>query len=185
MNAKQLAALVLIVAVVLVGQVGLSLRKQAESAAKQADKEAQELKTAEAQLKNEKDYYEGQLKDAKSLVRFAEQWKPEFAVIEDQNDAETGISMKVRAGDLVNLSQRYELVPYTINNKPNETIPLMVRATLLFEDNYAKLISWIGEMEKTKPTMRAGRAAMTAGSRGSDIRMELVLEVPLKKPVTK
>lgn len=185
MNAKQLAALILVVVVVLILQFGLSLRKQAETAAVQADKEAQELKTAEAQLKNEKDYYEGQLKDAKNLVHFADQWKAEFAVIEDQNDAETGISMKVRGGDLVNLSQRYELVPYTINNKPNETIPVMVRATLLFEDNHAKLINWMGDQEKERPTMRAGRAVMTAGSRGSDIRMELVLEVPLMKQVAK
>ncbi|MFN9958280.1 MAG: hypothetical protein ACK55I_34695, partial [bacterium] len=58
---------------------------------------------------------------------------------------------------------------------------LLMRATLLFDDNYTKLLNWIGNMEKIKPTMRIGRLALSKGSRGDDLRMELVLEVPLRK----
>jgi hypothetical protein len=35
-------------------------------------------------------------------------------------------------------------------------------------------------MEKIKPTMRVGRVSMSKGSRGNDLRVELVLEVPLR-----
>jgi hypothetical protein len=100
-------------------------------------------------------------------------------VIDDENEAETGISMKVRASDMLNLAQRYEKAPHLINNKPNESLPLLVRASLVFEDNYAKLLNWMGMMERIKPTMRVGRVAITPGGRGNDVRMELVLEVPL------
>ena len=179
MNTKQLAALLVVVLVVLFFQGGMSLRQKATAAAKQADDATTQLQNSETQLVNEKGYYEGQLKDVGGLVEFAKLWQPYFAVIEEQNEAETGISMKVRASNMLNLSQRYETLTHTINNKPNESLPRLVRATLLFEDNYAKLLNWMGMMERIKPTMRVGRVAMTAGGRGSDVRMELVLEVPL------
>jgi hypothetical protein len=51
---------------------------------------------------------------------------------------------------------------------------------LLFDDNYSKLLNWFGHMEKIKPTMRVGKLALSKGSRGEDLRMELVLEVPLR-----
>lgn len=180
MNAKQLAALVVLIGIVLLFEVGMSLRQKAEAAAGQADAASADLRKVQTQLDAEKDYYKGQLKDVKGLVEFAELWRPYFAVIEEQNEAETGISMKVRASEMLNLMQRYEQVPHTINNKPNESLPLLVRSTLLFEDNYAKLLNWMGMMERIRPTMRVGRVAMASGARGNDIRMELVLEVPLR-----
>lgn len=179
MNAKQLAALLLIVFVVLIAQAGVTLRKKASVAAKQADDATNQLQQSRTLLDNEKGYYEGQRKDVEGFVKFANRWKSFFAVIEEENEAETGISMKVRASGMLNLSQRYEKVPHTSNNKPNESLPLLVRASLVFEDSYAKLLNWMGMMERTKPTMRVGRVAMTPGGRGSDVRLELVLEVPL------
>ncbi|MBU3665532.1 MAG: hypothetical protein FGM15_06600 [Chthoniobacterales bacterium] len=180
MNAKQVAALLVVIGIVLMFQFGLSLRGKATAAAKQADDASKELEAVETQLNAERDYYNGQLRDVKGLVEFADLWRPYFAVIEEQNEAETGISMKVRASEMLNLSQRYEQLPHTMNNKPNEYLPLLVRATLLFDDNYGKLVNWMGMMERIRPTMRVGRVAMAAGARGNDIRMELMLEVPLR-----
>lgn len=179
MNTKQLAAILVVVLVVVIFQGGLSLRQKASAAAKQADEATAQLQISESQLQYEKTYYEGQTKDVGGLVKFANLWRGQFAVMEEQNEAETGISMKVRASNLLNLAQRYENLPHTSNNKPNESLPQIVRATLLFEDSYAKLLNWMAMMEKTKPTMRVGRVAMTAGGRDNEIRMEIVLEVPL------
>lgn len=58
-------------------------------------------------------------------------------------------------------------------------MPTLTRATLLFDDNYTKLMNWFGTMEKSKPTMRVGKLDLAKGSRGGDLRMELTLEVPL------
>ena len=55
-----------------------------------------------------------------------------------------------------------------------------MRATLVFDDSHAKLLNWIGQMEKIKPTMRIGRLELAKGSRGDDLRMEVTLEVPLR-----
>ncbi|MBU6328307.1 MAG: hypothetical protein KGQ89_11795, partial [Verrucomicrobia bacterium] len=70
--------------------------------------------------------------------------------------------------------------PHTINNKPNESLPLLVRATLVFDDSYHKLLNWMGMMEDYKPTMRVGKVLLTGGSGAGGLRMEMVLEIPLR-----
>lgn len=180
MNAKQLAAVLLVLGIVLVFQLGMSLRNRATMAASQADAAVTEEEKLRTQLAEEESYLEGMRKESKDLIDFVGKWAPYFAIIEEQEAAETGISMKVREADMLNLSQRYEQVPHTINNKPNDSLPILVRASLVFDDSYAKLLNWMGTMEKIRPTMRVGRLALGRGSRGDDLRMELVLEVPLR-----
>jgi hypothetical protein len=93
--------------------------------------------------------------------------------------------MKVREVNMLNLSQRYQQVPHKISNVDNKSLPILMQASLVFDDSYAKLLNWLGMMEKTKPTMRVGRLELAKGSRGDDLRMDVTLEVPLrstKKP---
>jgi len=180
MNAKQLAAIILVLGIVLFFQFGMSLRNRATLAAAQADAASVEKTKLQVQLTEEDKYLEGLRKESKDLVEFVAEWEPYFAIIEEQEAAETGISMKVREADMLNLSQRYQQVPHTINNKPNDSLPILVRATLVFDDSYGKLLNWMGMMEKIRPTMRVGKVLLTRGSRGNDLRMELVLEVPLR-----
>ena len=180
MNTKQLAAIVLVVGIVAIFQFGLSLRNRATLAASQADAAVIE----ETKLKTQLEAEEGLLEDLKAqssdLTSFVAKWEPYFAILEEQDEAETTISMAVRAADMLNLSQRYEQVPHTINNKPNESLPILVRASLVFDDSYAKLLNWMGEMERIEPTMRVGKVLLSRGSRGNDLKMDLVLEVPLR-----
>ncbi len=89
--------------------------------------------------------------------------------------------MMVREQAMLTLSQRYEQVPHKTGNNDIDALPALIRATLVFDDNHSKLLNWIGQLEKTKPTMRIGRLALSKGSRGDDVRMELVLEIPLRK----
>lgn len=180
MNTKQLAAALMVVGILLLFQFGMSLRNRATMAAAQADAAVIEENKLRTQLTAE----EGLLADLKAqsqgLTEFVEKWEPFFAVLEERESAETTISMAVRSADMLNLSQRYEQVPHTINNKPNDSLPILVRASLVFDDSYAKLLNWMGDMERIEPTMRVGKVLMSRGSRGNDLKMELVLEVPLR-----
>ena len=105
----------------------------------------------------------------------------ESVFLSEQQSAETAISMVVREQAMNTLSQRYEHVPHTIGNSDIDALPALVRATLVFDDNHSKLLNWIGKVEKIKPTMRIGRVALSKGSRSDDLRMELVLEIPLRR----
>ena len=106
-------------------------------------------------------------------------------VIEEQQAAETGISMKVREAEMLNLSQRYQQIHHKINNVDNKSLPILMRAALVFDDSYSKLLNWVGMMEKIRPTMRIGRITLSKGSRGDDLRMDVTLEVPLRNATKK
>lgn len=181
MNSKQLGCVLVVVGILLLFQLGQHLRKQAAQLQQEAEKAGSDEVALQSQLNAENDVLEDLRRQSKGLLEFVEGWKPLFAVIEEQQAAETGISMKVRETDMLNLSQRYEVVPHRINNQPNASLPTLVRATLVFDDSYDKLLNWFGMMEKIRPTMRVGRVVLGKGSRANDLRMDLILEVPLRK----
>ena len=159
----------------------MSFQGKARAIDVQAEAAIAEEKSLRTQLDAEKSALADLQRQSKELLSFIAKWQPYYAVIEEKQAAETGISMKVREAGMLNLSQRYQQVPHKINNKENASLPVLVRATLVFDDNYSTLLNWFGNMEKIKPTMRVGKIALSKGSRGEDLRMELVLEVPLRK----
>jgi hypothetical protein len=181
MNSKQLSCLVLLVGILLAYQLGQSLQNKAVATAAEVVAANIEEGNLRTQLKAERGTMNDLQRQSKDLIEFVGQWEPFFAILEEQQAAETGISMKVREANMLNISQRYEQLPHRFNNKENPSLPTLVRATLVFDDDYAKLLNWLGMMEKIKPTMRVGRVALSKGSRGTDLRMEAVLEVPLRK----
>lgn len=180
MNPKQIGCILLIVGVLVSVQLGLSMRRNAQAIDVQADKASVEETGLRTQLDAERATLQDLKRQSDELLEFVQKWEPFFAVIEEQQAAETGISMKVREANMLNLSQRYQQIPHKINNKENASLPILVRATLVFDDNYSKLLNWLGMMEKIRPTMRIGRLALSKGSRGDDLRMEVTLEIPLR-----
>lgn len=180
MNAKQLAAVALIFGIVLLAQLALSLRNQASSSAATADVASTELTKLQTQLDAEEKVLADNQKNSKELLQYIGQWEPFFEVLDRQQNVESHIGLKVREFEILNLSQRYETVPHTINNKPNDSLPLLVRATLEFDDDYTKVINWVGMMESIRPTMRVARVSISRGSEANDVRMDLILETPLR-----
>lgn len=138
-----------------------------------------EERVLQAQLGVEEDSLVKLQRQSKELRQFVDKWKPYFALVEDQQKTEARISMRVREADMLTLSQRYEQVPHRIADKDITSLPTLVRATLLFDDNYGKLLNWLGSIEKSEPPTRVGKIDLSKGSRGEDLRMEMTLEVPL------
>jgi hypothetical protein len=181
MNAKQLAALALVLGIVLLVQLGLSLRNRATASAAEVEAASVELTKLRTQLEAEKRIYNDNSRNSEKLLLNIKKWVPFFELIDRRQEVESTLSLKVREFNILNLSQRYEQVPHTINNQPNDSLPVLVRASLVFDDEYAKLINWAGMMESIRPTMRVSRLALSRGSRESGIRMDLTLETPLWK----
>lgn len=181
MNPKQLGAVIVLAGIFLAVQLGMMFQNKARAVDVEVEKARGEEKGLQTQLGAEKDVLTDLERQSDELLAFVAGWKPYFALMKEKQSAETGISMKVREEAMLTLSQRYQEVPHKINNKDNASLPVLIRASLLFDDNYSKLLSWFGNMEKIRPTMRVGKIALSKGSRGDDLRMELVLEVPLLK----
>lgn len=176
---------VVLVGILLMLQLGQSFQGKARTINGEVDAATTEQSGLATQLDAEKAVYEDLQRQSKDLLEFVGKWEPYFAIIEEQQAAETGISMKVREADMLNLSQRYQQVPHKINNVSNKSLPILMQASLVFDDEYAKLLNWVGIMEKIRPTMRIGRLALAKGSRGEDLRMEVTLEVPLRSTAAK
>jgi hypothetical protein len=160
---------------------GMTVRQNARTIDVDAEQALAGEEALEKQLGVEKDLLADLQRQSADLLAFVAEWKPYFALTSEQQSAETAISMMVREQAMLTVSQRYEQVPHKIGFSDVDALPALVRATLVFDDNHSKLLNWIGQLEKTKPTMRIGRLALSKGSRGEDLRMELVLEVPLRK----
>lgn len=180
MNPKQIGIVAVLAGILLAVQLGMSFQNKARTIDVEVEKARAEEKALKTQLGAEKELLADLQRQSAGLLDFVAQWKPYFALMSEQQSAETGISMIVREEAMLTLSQRYEQAPHKISNKEIESLPVLVRASLVFDDNYSKLLNWIGHMEKIKPTMRIGRLALAKGSRGEDLRMDVTLEVPLR-----
>jgi len=161
--------------------VPLASRNKAEGADAGGEQARADEKELQIQLGIERELLANLQQQSADLLNFVSTWEPYFALVEDQQLAQAAISIKVREADMRTLSQSYEQVPYKIADKDVASLPTLTRATLVFDDRYGKLLNWLGTMEKIRPTMRVGKLDMTKGSSGEDLRMELTLEVPLRR----
>jgi hypothetical protein len=110
-----------------------------------------------------------------ALITFLEAWEPFFSSMNTPQGAELGISMRLKNSNLVTLSQRYESAVM----RSGGVIPRVMRANLTIDDNYARTLNWLGEMEMEIPTLRVSSLRISRGQTSNDIRADLVLEVPL------
>ena len=116
------------------------------------------------------------LKEGSSpLIDFLNAWEPYFQALNTPQSAELGVSMRIKEAGLVTLAQRYE----SATNRNDATIPRLMRVTLTIEDNYTKTLNWLGMLENEIPTMRISNLRLSKGQLADDIRMEVVLEIPL------
>ena len=143
--------------------------------------EATAAQQAEADANTQLNLERSQLGDLRrqstDLIEFLRIWQPYFTTVDTAQSAEINLSMQIKDANLVNLAQRFEQAPV----KGNTSIPNTMRAFLTFEDDYARLMNWLGDLEVKMPTVRTSSVRLSKGTRANDLRMEVVLEQPLLK----
>lgn len=114
-------------------------------------------------------------------LNFAAKWQPYFALTDEANLAEKGISLKLRVSELAVLRSSFKIVDCSpLYPGLSEAIPQILHGEVVIEDNFAKGINWLGMMESVKPTMRICSVSITSAGKDK-CRFDLVLEVPLLK----
>lgn len=115
-------------------------------------------------------------KKTADLRKVYTEWLPHFQSLKNTSDGEQKIAEAVREGDVFLLSQKF---------KPKKMkdgfIGNMLEAELVVEDEYSKVINWLGTLEQKIPTCRISKCAITRGDRGNDIHVEMKVEVPVIK----
>jgi hypothetical protein len=177
MNNKHISCGIVALFIVVLVQLTLWVQGHRTKVQNEAGAAQQAETTASAQLNQERSQLSELRRQSTDLIEFLRIWQPYFTTIDNAQSAEVGLSMRIKEANLVNLAQRFEAAPV----KGNASIPNMLRGFLTFEDDYARLMNWLGELEVKIPTVRTSSVRLSKGSRENDLRMEIVLEQPLLK----
>ncbi len=175
MNSKHVACGIVALLILLLVQVTLYVQKSSAKMQQEAEAAQQAENTALLTLNRERAQLSDLRRQSTDLIRFLKTWQPYFQTIDNPQSAEVNFTMRVKESNLVNLSQRFEQTGV----KGNASVPTAMRAFLIFEDDYVRLLNWLGQIEATQPTIRVSSIHLTKGSRASDLRMEIVLDQPL------
>lgn len=175
MNKKHLACVVIILLIAILVQVTLWMRGHKVKIQREADAARAEVSNTTMQLQVERAQLAQLQNSARALIEYLNTWMPYFKAVDSAQNAELKISLRIKQDNLISLSQRYEV----IGNPGNAFLPSVMRAQLTFEDDYARVLNWLGQIESELPTLRTSNVRITRGTGGNDLRVELQLDQPL------
>ncbi len=176
MNPKQIACfllMALIGVIVYIAQIvhqKVSAMRQeaedAESAATNAETErsAAEIKTAVLKTETEE------------IRRFLRAWLPAVEKIQTQQEVEQTIELSLREGGIGLVRQRRTEPKGSSTNK---LIPKSVLTTLTIEEEYAKVLNWLGGIERRLPLSRMKIVQITGGSTARQLKLDVSFETPI------
>lgn len=177
MNSKHISCGIVALFIVVLVQLTLWVQGHRTKVQNEAGAAEQAEANANAQLNQERSQLSELRRQSTDLIEFLRIWQPYFTTIDSAQSAEVNLAMRIKEANLVNLAQRFESAPV----KGNASIPSMLRGFLTFEDDYARLMNWLGDLEVKMPTVRTSSVRLSKGTRENDLRMEIVLEQPLLK----
>ena len=138
---------------------------QAETAAMNADSKRQ-MKDAELWPLR---------RDNAPLLDYLAAWKPYFDQTSTVNNAERKLIEHAKAYGLTIITQEVSTDTIEDSKLINKTVSL----NITFEDDYARCLQLLGDLEEWMPSARISTCDIKKGQNGNDIKMELVIEVPV------
>jgi hypothetical protein len=178
MSNQKLACIILLI--LIAGLVfGTQKTRNRTLVAKNADLAAQsEAENAELQRRITEANLNTLEKKTAELRQVFREWLPHFQTFQTPQSGEQRISDLVLKGGVFVLSQRFEVT------NPDETAAVrsVLVADLVFEDDYAKTLNWLGQLEEAVPNCRVTKCRLTRGERGNAVHLELKLEIPILNP---
>jgi hypothetical protein len=176
MNPKQIACfllMALIGVIVYIAQIVhqkvSAMRQEAEDAESAATNAETERSTAEiktAVLKTE----------TEEIRRFLRAWLPAVEKIQTQQEVEQTIELSLREGGIGLVRQRRTEPKGSSTNK---LIPKSVLTTLTIEEEYAKVLNWLGDIERRLPLSRMKIVQITGGSTARQLKLDVSFETPI------
>lgn len=176
MNPKQLACFILmaLIGVIfytaqIVHQKVSAMRQEADDAESAATTAETERSTAEiktAVLKTE----------TEEIRRFLRAWLPAVEKIQTQQEVEQTIELSIREGSIGLVRQRRTEPKGSSTNK---LIPKSVVTTLTIEEEYAKVLNWLGDIERRLPLSRMKVVQITGGSSARQLKLDVSFETPI------
>jgi len=114
-------------------------------------------------------------KSTRGVRDYLSLWEPHLKQTRNPQFGEALINLRIKQGNLVTLSQGFETVSF---NKGG-TIPRTLQARLVFDDDYVKTLNWLASLEGSMPASRVSSCRLSKGESGSDIKMEVTIDIPI------
>lgn len=176
MNPKQIACVILLM---VVGALTYTAQMIHNTVAT-TRAEAEDAQTAAVTAENERSTAEIEtavLKtDTEEVRRFLRSWLPAIDHMQTQQEAEQIIELSLRERGINLVRSRKTESKQTAGNK---LIPRSVVTTLTIEEEFAKVLNWLGDIERRLPTARMKVVQITGGSSSAQLKMEVSFETPI------
>jgi hypothetical protein len=164
--------LVMIIAAVIYGTQTM----QHAASAMQTEKDTANDEFLEAQnqcYKQEKKLAQ-RTEETRELRQFLETWTPIINRYQSSQDGELELMKTIRNNSLLTLAQKLEVR----ENKTNTLVPKSLLASFTVQDDYAKTMNWLGEIERKIPIARVTNCRLKKGDAGGRVNLEVHFEIP-------
>lgn len=178
MNQKHLALIVVIILILGIVQIAAWLHGRLGAVQTEGREAQAAVEALDNQLRSERAIVAGLQSKTRDMLGYLSDWEPHFGAINTADSGEINVGARIKESGIVGLSQRYEVIAHS----GSTNIPRILRAHLTFEDDYARTLNWLGNLESGIPTIRITRVRLSRGQSGNDLKMELIVDVPLITP---
>jgi len=176
MNPKQIACIVLLLIVGVLTYTAQMIHKTVAT----TRAEAEDAETAATTAENERSTAEIETavfkEETEETRRFLRSWLPSIEHMQTQQEAEQTIELSLRERG-INLVRSRKTEPKSSSG--NKLIPKSIITTMTIEEEYAKVLNWLGDIERRLPTARMRVVQITGGSTSSQLKMEVSFETPI------
>ena len=177
MNNKHLACVLLGVVIALLAYATLSVQGKATEMQQQADtaknnaNSAKQIRMIKSKEKDDKE------KSTAAIIAYLRRWNEHFEKVSSIDVGTEMINQQVKDGGLTSLSARVQ--NQNDVKKKGSFLSNRLRGDFIFVDSYSECINWLGRIEEQLPTSRSVVCKIVKGTRGDEIQMEVIVDVPV------
>jgi len=176
MNPKQLACVILLMIIGAMTYTAQIIHKTVAT----TRAEAEDAETAAVTAENERSTAEIETAvfkaNTEEVRRFLRSWLPSIEHVQTQQEAEQTIQLSLRERGI---SLVRSIKTESKQSAGNKLIPKSVITTLTIEEEFAKVLNWLGDIERRLPTARMKVVQITGGSSGTQLKMDVSFETPI------
>lgn len=175
MNGKKIACVILMMIVAGIAYGTQIMQQRAKGMREEADNAETDARNAETQCKVADTEVTNLKFKTQDLRQFLRDWEPGIKRMQTTQEAEQALQSVVRNSRILVVSQKFEMREM----RESKITPKVMQGTLTVQDEYAKTMNWLGELERRLPLMRITSCRIKQGETGRQISLELHFEIPI------
>ncbi len=175
MNGKKISCVILMMIVAGIAYGAQIMQQRAKNMREEADTAETDAKTIETQAKVAETETVNLKFKTQDLRQFLREWEPGIKRLQTTQEAEQTLQSAIRNSHILVVSQRFEMR----DMRESKITPKVMQGTLVVQDEFAKTMNWLGELERRLPLMRINTCRLKQGETGRQINLEIHFEIPM------